>query len=655
MAESAAALLDAHPRVRVVTVDFFDTLVTRRWAQPTHVFADMERVLVAVDPSRRGFAAARVEAEHRARVRAATDDPHRDVTLAEIHLELSRMLNLDLDERHRLAAMERALEVASVRPGGLAVEVAEEARRRGLRVVVVSDNYMPSVHLVDMARAAGLEWLEASDIFVSCEHGGQKHNGRLWRTVISSLGVRGSRILHVGDDPHADNVVPAGMGVRTHLVPHLRTSHRHMRNTAPSVLPLSRIEADLRDAGVTDRAEVLGRGAIAIVVASQVRHGLAEARSRGAHDVHFAARDGHLAHGLWTRLRERDPSMPRASYTSFSRSVVWRAMLERLDADNVHRFVGDDEVLTPERLGHRVGCALVGAEPGVALGAAAAREVLVANADAVLAAARTLRSRFLTHLRRRGLLDDGLHLVVDLGWTASTVADLADLVAHETGGRSRIEGLFTGLYWDATPNRTRLGMRGIAMDEFAPLDDNLRLLGIVKYMEALVTAPHGSVVDFDGDGSPIGAETAPERRAWDTVVGRVASAATESAWQMLTGSHPSGVRAEDLDGSAVWAAIMQVAHTPTPAEVEMLSVVHHVTDIDHEGEGRPVVAPPPAWRTHITDAEFLVIHDSLIRRHWLRGSMSAWRNRGDGDWMVDEIERMWPHTQPVWVHGGVPR
>lgn len=655
MAESAAALLDAHPRVRVVSVDFFDTLVTRKWAQPTHVFADMERALVAADPSMRGFATSRVEAEHRARMRAAADDPHRDVTLEEIHLELARMCNLDLGERIRLATMEKAVEVVSARRGGFAADVAEEAHRRGLRVVVVSDNYMPSSHLVDMARAAGIDWLEQADVFVSCENGGQKHNGRLWRHVLESLGVRASRVLHLGDDPRSDVTVPAKLGVRTHLVPHLRSSHRHMRNTAPAVLPLSRIEADLRDAGVADRAEVLGRGAVAMVVASQVVHALAEVRARGARDVHFAARDGHLAHGLWERLRERDPSMPRAAYTSFSRSVVWRALLERVDVDNVHRFVGDDEQLTRSRLGHRVGCELPGGDPAEVLDAPSARELLVANSDSVVAAARGLRSRFLTHLRRRGLLDDGVHLVLDLGWTASTVADLADLVATETGGRSRIEGLFTGLYWDATPNRTRLAMRGIAMDEFAPLDDNLRLLGVVKYMEALVTAPHGSVVDFDGDGNPIGAETAPEKRAWDAVVGRIASAATESAWQMLTGTHPSGVGTGDLDPSAVWAAIMQVAHTPTPAEVEMLSVVHHVTDIDHEGDGRPMVAPPPAWRTHVTDAEFLVIHDSLIRRHWLRGSLSAWRNRGDSDWMVDEIERMWPHTHPVWVHGGAPR
>ena len=632
----AAALLDAHPGVRVLTVDFFDTLVTRRWAQPTHVFADIERALVAADPARRGFARARVEAEHRARMIAAADDPHRDVTLAEIHLELSRMLGHDLAERHRLETMERAFEVAAACAGGLAVTVAEEARRRGLRVVVVSDNYMPASHLVDMARAAGIAWLAESDVFVSCEHGGQKHNGKLWRHVLESLGVRGSRVLHIGDDAHADVTVPSGLGIKTHLVPHLRSSHRHPRNTAPAVLPLSRLEAHIRNEGITDRAEVLGAGAIAIVVASQVSWSLAEARARGARDVHFAARDGHLAHALWERLRERDPSMPRAAYTSFSRSVVWRAMLERLDADNVHRFVGDDEVLTVERLGHRVGCVLDGAAGDQILDAAAARDMLIAHAGPIVEEARRLRSRF-------------------LGWTASTVADLADLVATETAGRSRIEGLFTGLYWDATPNRTRLAMKGIAMDEFAPLEDNLRLLGVVKYMEALVTAPHGSVVDFDAEGNPVGAETTPERDAWDRVVGRVASATSESAWRILTGSHPSGVTIDDLDSGAVWAAIMQVAHTPTAAEVEMLSVVHHVTDIDHEGDGRPMVAPPPAWRTHITDAEFLVIHDALIRRHWLRGSLSAWRNRGDSDWMVDEIERMWPHTHPVWVHGGPPR
>lgn len=658
VATQAAAILDAHPGLQMVSFDFFDTLVTRRVAQPTHVFAEMERDLTSVDSRWRGFARLRVEAERRARSRAAIDDPVRDVTLDEIWCELARMhgpgQSLGFADRRRLALVERAHEVAAARPVGFGVALAAEARRRGLRTVVISDNYMPAEHLVDMARAAGLDWVTTDCLWVSCEHGGMKHNGVLFDVLLDQTGVSASHVLHVGDDPHADGSMPAERGFTVHVDGSMRISHRVPENTSPAVLPLSRIEAHLRDSGERDAAVTLGSGAIAVVVASQVESARSEAAARGVVRVHFAARDGHIAHRLWSDRRAVDASMPPASYTSFSRSVVWRAGLERIDADNVHRFVGDDEMLDAERLGRRVGCELTNAPTGE-FDAVVAREVLIANADRIVAAARALRARFVAHLRSRGMFEPGRHLVVDLGWTASTVADLADLVAEESGGEATVEGLFTGLYWDATPNRTRLGMRGVAMDEFAPLDDNLRLLGIVKFMEALVTAPHGSVVDFTDDGEPIGAETAPERRAWDGVVGRLGEAALDSARAILDGTHPAGVTAADLDGNSVWAAIMQAGHTPRPDEVSMLASIHHVTDIDHEGDGRPMIAAVPARRTHLTDTELSRIHDSLIRRHWLRGSLASWRARPDCGWMVDEIERLWPHTHPVWVHDGVPR
>lgn len=655
---AAATIFDAHPDVQMVSFDFFDTLVTRRVAQPTHVFAEMERDLVRVDGRWRGFARMRVEAERRARSRAAFDDPVRDVTLDEIWCELARMpgpgQSLGIADRHRFALLERAHEIAAARPVARGVALANEARRRGLRTVVISDNYMPASHLVDMAHAVGLEWVTMDCVWVSCEHRGMKHNGVLFDVVLDESGVPASQVLHIGDDPHADGSVPAERGIAAHVDGSMRISHRDPRNTSPAVLPLSRVEAHLRDTGERDAAVMLGAGAIAMVVASQVESARTEAADRGAVRVHFAARDGHIAHRLWNDRCSVDTSMPPASYTSFSRSVVWRAGLERIDADNVHRFVGDDEVLDRVRLGRRVGCPLTNAPAGE-FSAQVAREVLIANADRIAVAARQLRTRFVTHLRSRGMFEPGRHLVVDLGWTASTVADLADLVADESGGEARVEGLFTGLYWDATPNRTRLGMRGVAMDEFAPLDDNLRLLGVVKFMEALVTAPHGSVVDFTDDGEPIGAETEPERRAWKAVVGRVAAAALESARAILDGTHPAGVTAADIDGNTVWAAIMQAGHTPRADEVALLAFIHHVTDIDHEGDGRPMIATVPARRSHLTDTELSRIHDSLIRRHWMRGTLASWRERPDCGWMVDEIERIWPHTHPVWVHQGVTR
>ena len=45
MTVSAQQVFELHPLAKVLTIDFFDTLVTRSVAQPTHVFAVMEERL----------------------------------------------------------------------------------------------------------------------------------------------------------------------------------------------------------------------------------------------------------------------------------------------------------------------------------------------------------------------------------------------------------------------------------------------------------------------------------------------------------------------------------------------------------------------------------------------------------------------------------
>lgn len=655
--DAAVAVLDAHPRARVLTIDFFDTLVTRALAQPTHVFAEMERRLLAGgQPVWRGFARDRVEAEHRARRAAAADDAFRDVTLAEIYTQIGAMRGLSHAESTRLADTERAIEVEMARPVPFGVAMCEVARSRGLRVAVVSDNYMSAAHLVDMAAAAGIDWLGVDDVFVSCEHRGQKFNGRIWSDVLAALGAEPGRVLHVGDDPESDGAHPRRLGMAVHVRGTMRASHRHMANTAPGVLALSRLEAcqrDDMDPTGWDTAAALGGGVVAMVVAAQiadVRRVLAEREVAG---IHFAARDGHLAHTVWNRLRERGWNLPEATYTAFSRSVIWRATLTECTPEAVSRFVGADEVLDLERLERRVGCRLAAeVERGAPIDATTARSIVVANADAVVAAMADHRGRVLGYLGSHGVLDPGHHLIVDLGWTGSTVADLADLVRAHTDGAATLEGRFTGLYWDATANRSRLAMHGHAMDEFRGLGSNLRLLGIVKFLEALMTAPHGSVVGYgsaDESFAPVLAHTPPEIEAWESVVGRVAAAAIDAAEAMLIGEHPSGVTAEDLDGEAVWSALMQVAHTPRPDEVALLGGVNHVTSIDHEGSGRPLVLDAPPMRPPIGPVELTGWYNRLMHRHWLQGSLARWESMPAKRWYADEIRRLWPATDKVWV------
>ena len=57
---SAVDVLNAHLGITVLTVDFFDTMVTRSVAQPTHVFAVVEQDLVVKHGARwKGAAAMR--------------------------------------------------------------------------------------------------------------------------------------------------------------------------------------------------------------------------------------------------------------------------------------------------------------------------------------------------------------------------------------------------------------------------------------------------------------------------------------------------------------------------------------------------------------------------------------------------------------------
>jgi hypothetical protein len=470
---------------------------------------------------------------------------------------------------------------------------------------------------------------------------------------LNVLNVPAGSILHVGDDERADGEVPTSLGIATHVRDTMRTSHRNMINTTPAVLPFSRIEAkyrDVMDETYWDVAEVVGGGLVAMIVAAQVIDAHFVVGHRSVAGVHFAARDGYLAQQVWNTLRYRGWELPEATYTAFSRSVVWRACLSELTRDNVGRFVGDDEVLTVGRLERRVGCVLDSQlDRDTPIEASVARDIVLENADAVLSASNSLKTRLLTYLRSHEVLMSGHHIVVDLGWTGSTIADLADLVAAESGNLGVLEGRLTGLYWDATPQRKRIAMHGFAMDEFGSTDDNVRLLGVIKLLEALITAPHGSVVDYEVDGSPVFVETAPELQAYESVMRQVGDAAVRGALAILDGTHPSGVTAADVTKETVWAAIMQVGHSPRVDEIDLLSQVNHVTSIDHEGNGRPLIAVAPTEPSKVTLEDLPGMYDTLIHRHWLQGSLRALQNNADSQWIADEMYKLRTMTSPRWV------
>jgi len=656
MWRSAQELLDQHSHIELLTLDFFDTLVTRAVAQPTHVFAEVERSLVQEHgPRWRGYGLQRVRAEQRARVVAIEDDKYRDVTHDEVMTELALGMKLSLGETEIARTTECAAEIDCAQAVPFGRDLFNEARARGVALLVVSDNYMPASHLVEMAHRAGFTSLEESEVLVSCEHGGLKHNGRLWREVLDISGVAPRKILHVGDDVAADVTQPSRLGIATYRDPRMRVTHRHMENTSPDVLPLSRIEATMRDDTYStqwDSAHSIGAGALAVLVAAQIHDVSTVVAQREVAGVYFAARDGWLAHQVWSQTFARSTNTA-GHYLAFSRSVFGRANLTVVDDAVALRFVDQHERLTLRQLGERFDCILTTSHaPDTVVDADTARAIVLQNAQQILEASAKLRDRVLGYLDSIGMLSPGHHVVVDAGWTGATVADLAELVSRATQGRTTIEGRFLGLYWDATTHRTRLAMHGLAMDDLGALDDNVRLLGVIRLWETLMTAPHGSLVDYadaSGGYAPIFAHTAIEVSQYDEIVGSMCAAAIESAVGIVNGTHRSGVQLTDITGGVAWAALMQVGHTPRRDELAVLSHLCHVASVDHKDGGTLIVAQAPRHSSTLPRERFGEIYDSTIKRHWMQGSLRTWARQRDATQFVQEMYGIWPFMSERWV------
>jgi hypothetical protein len=565
-------------------------------------------------------------------------------------------MDLDDQDRKMVAELEAETEVSLAVAVRFGADVAELALSKGMDVVVVSDNYMSSEHIVNMAHAAGLAWVKNANVIVSSEHGAMKHNGSLWDVVLQKLQVDPGFILHVGDDALADGQIPAARGISTHINNHMRRSHRHMMNTTPAVLPFSRLEAQYRDgvsSGEWDAAEMFG-ALVGMIVAGQIVDVRNVMSRREVTGIHFVARDGFLAHSVWESLRKKGWDLPEASYFSFSRSVVWRAGIHVVDDSTMAKFIGDDEELTVPRLERRLGCSLNSTiDPTVTISAVTARQILVANSDNILAASAELRERMLRYLETQGLLAHGHHVVVDLGWTGSSIADLAQIVSEATNGQSVIEGRLTGLYWDAWSQRSRVSLHGFAMDDFHTIDDNRRLLGILNLLEVLVTAPHGSVVGYSDAESgvvPVYVETQVEKDAFEQLVSTVSTIANRVALSILTDAEGSSVKSSDITGQTVWAAMMQIGHSPRVEEIALSGLLRHVSAIDHEGIGSALVGVAPARPKVVKDTFVHDVFNTLMHGHWLQGTLQDWRSESKSSAIVDDIERLFPFTHPQWVN-----
>jgi len=194
----ARQLIDSR-KIRLLSLDIFDTTVWRSFPAPTDLFFALgarliERGVLYPSTSAASFAMERTEAEQSARLRRTSD---REVTLEEIYQAFPAGLLRAGNTAADLIRAELELERQSTFHDPEILELIDYAASKGIPTAFVSDTYFEEDHLrAILPRKPHL-------IVNSCRYRRPKTLG-LHAELMRRTGWKAAQILHIGDNRRAD-------------------------------------------------------------------------------------------------------------------------------------------------------------------------------------------------------------------------------------------------------------------------------------------------------------------------------------------------------------------------------------------------------------------------------------------------------------------
>ncbi len=271
--EAGTRLSEQPSGIRVVSFDFFDTLVCRVCGEPNDLFIEAGRQLAARGLFARPFTpmefySARIAADERARKNAARQGRFVEIKLADIYAELKNVVT----DAAAACRLEFDLERNYCYLNPAVASLAQHAKALGCKVAVISDTYFSSAQLQQLLRENGFSPSLFDLFLVSCERGKAKWNGQLYQDLFRHFDIHPGELMHFGDNLHADYHASRRFGVQAvhyykttpQLDQHfageknLRGSDQHFAGALNSVRILTARRAESNQDAFRDGAFVFG-------------------------------------------------------------------------------------------------------------------------------------------------------------------------------------------------------------------------------------------------------------------------------------------------------------------------------------------------------------------------------------------------------------
>ena len=184
--ENPDLMIERLSKYDVVSFDMFDTLVFRPFSKPEDMFYLLEAENKLLD-----FAANRLTAQNLTRDK--TKMPNMEIDIYDIYHELENFYSIDVEQ---MVQQEIAMEVRLCYANPYMQEVVSGLLAKGVRIIIISDMYIPSKFLREILDNCGYGAIK--EVYVSCEYGAYKRDGKLLKAVRQELGEKLS-VVHVDD------------------------------------------------------------------------------------------------------------------------------------------------------------------------------------------------------------------------------------------------------------------------------------------------------------------------------------------------------------------------------------------------------------------------------------------------------------------------
>ncbi len=510
---------DVDPKVHAfeyLSIDIFDTLLFRHSKSPIDVFAFMARhdqVLEATE----FFVDFRVAAEQLAREDAAAKGAE-DVSLDEIYTCFSQLTNCTFEQVEGIKAIELQTELDVLYPTTFAQNLINHARQTGKRFVITSDMYLPQGFLEELLEAKGFSGYER--VFVSNEQGRTKHTGTLFQDVIDHFGVPAEKILHIGDNRHADGDMAAAAGLQTYVVlaskdlplrspkpkrhSHLLAGHRPISQVfIANYLETHHFDAeslDFRELSDDAYFEAFGAVLLAPIITSFMIWMKQQMDKRGIDRVVFLARDGMFPKAVFELLW---PTGFETSYIAASRRLL-TLPFTHLDSDTIFGMFDAtvegsstlDDFFSKIAAGPQIrelfqGTGLKATDPLDRKERRKVLKTLMENSQAVYDSFADERET-LTKFYRNAFPANSKSAVFDVGWRGSLQRSIDEI----TEDSARVSGFYFGTGWQAVSilRRNDLDYESYTTENGLPAYKLPWVSDFRDIVEFLCSADHGSVL-----------------------------------------------------------------------------------------------------------------------------------------------------------------